>query len=256
MFWRNKKNDRPAFFPSPELADEAGFLVEDARLDRERLLDAYRHAIFPWPYREPASDWIVCWYSPDPRAVLLLDDLRVPKRLMRKLRAGKFCFSFNRCFERVLHHCQTVDRREQEAWLMPRLAEELHGLHEEGTACSLEVYCANDCSTQELCGGVYGLSIGQVFCAESMFRFAPDASKAAIVVLVSILREAGYQMLDIQIPSEHMTQLGATLISRGELQSSLDRDSRRERLARWESRDCFSWTDLALDRGLPQVRQP
>lgn len=244
LFWRNKKNDPPAYFPPPDLAGEDGFLVEDTRIDRERLLDAYRHAIFPWPYREPESDWIVGWFSPDPRAVLKLDDLRVAKRLMRKLRSGRFRFSFNQSFERVLHHCRTVGGREQEAWLMPRLVEELHGLHEEGTACSLEVYDVTDCSASRLCGGVYGLSIGQVFCAESMFRLVPDASKAAIVVLVSILRQAGYRLVDIQTPSPHMTQLGATLISRGELQRSLDRDSRRRELTCWEHRNFFEWADL------------
>ncbi|MEC8557503.1 MAG: leucyl/phenylalanyl-tRNA--protein transferase [Planctomycetota bacterium] len=256
LFWHNKTNDRPAFFPSPELADEAGFLVEDARIDRERILDAYQHAIFPWPYREPESHWIVGWYSPDPRAVLKLDELRVPKRLVRKLRSGKFYFSFNQSFDRVLDHCRTVGGRQQEAWLMPRLAEELQGLHEEGTACSLEVYDATDSSTPELCGGVYGLSVGQVFCAESMFHLIPDASKAAIVALVSILRYSDYQLLDIQTPSMHMTNLGATLISRGELRRSLKSNSKRNELAKWESRDFFTWADIALDCRLPQAHQP
>ena len=175
---------------------------------------------------------------------------------MRKLRSGQFYFSFNQSFDRVLYHCPTVGGRQREAWLMPRLAKELQALHEEGSACSLEVYDATDCSIPELCGGVYGLSIGQVFCAESMFYLTPDASKAAIVALVSILRDSDYQLLDIQTPSVHMTNLGATLISRGELQRGLERYSRRNELAKWESRDFFTWSDLALDCKLPKPRQP
>lgn len=200
---------KPHFFPSPTSADHNGLVTIDPRIDRPRLLDAYRNGIFPWPCHWE-NQWYVCWHSPDPRAVLPLTNVRIPKRLSRKLRAGHFRFRWNSCFDQVIDHCASVGDRRQNAWLSLDLIAGIKGLHRAGDAHCIEVYDRDG----TLCGGLYGIAVGAAFSAESMFHLQSDASKAAVCGLVAMLNRCGFQLMDIQQSSPHLAAFGAVEVDR------------------------------------------
>lgn len=220
------------FFPPAETADRDGLVAIEPRFDCEFMLDAYQNGIFPWPCRW-GDRWFYGWYSPDPRAILPLDSFRIPRRLQRKLRTGHFLFRWDSCFETVLEACASVDNRKQEAWLSPNLLAGIIDMHRAGYAHSLEVYDSSD----ELCGGLYGIASGAAFAAESMFHFKSDASKAAICGLVALLRNAGFELLDIQQASPHLTALGAVELRRSDYLKALNRAVQR----------CPSWPSSPQD---------
>ena len=205
----------PRYFPAPHLAGSEGFLGYDPRLSTPRLLDAYRHGIFPWPWLE-GDHWHVGWFSPDPRAILPLTELHIPARLHRKLKHGRFLFTWNHRFETVLSNCATASgRSEHGTWLSDTLQTAVLKLHRLGHAHSIEVYDAHDPST--VCGGAYGITTGgATFSAESMFHTVSDASKAAVIALVKLLNRCGYRLLDVQQASPHIERLGGTEISRND----------------------------------------
>jgi leucyl/phenylalanyl-tRNA--protein transferase len=178
------------------------------------MLDAYAHGIFPWPGLR-GGRWVTGWFSPDPRAILPLDGLHIPSRLKRKLRQGRFLFSWNEHFEEVLRGCATTgaDRR-MGTWLSPSLQRAITTLHHTGNAHAIAVHDVKN--PQAICGGVYGIAVGGLFSAESMFHTVSDASKGAIVAMVHRLNSLGYTLLDIQQASSHMTGMGARNISRCE----------------------------------------
>jgi leucyl/phenylalanyl-tRNA---protein transferase len=175
-------------------------------LSCERLLDAYRHGIFPWPvYAEDP----MLWWSPDPRAILPLDGLHISRRLERRLRAGEFEVAFDTEFEAVIRNCSVGPGREGGTWLTPEMIDAYCALHRQGHAHSVE--CWQD---GKLVGGAYGVTIGGLFAAESMFYRVRDASKAALAHLVRHLNGRGYQLLDVQQWTPHTGSLGVLEISR------------------------------------------
>ena len=196
----------PRFFPTPTATMPDGLLCVGGRLDPEWLLDAYRHGIFPWPMWE---DDPIAWWSPDPRAILELDALRISRRLQRTLRSGKFQATCDRDFSGVIRGCATAGDREENTWLMPAMIHAYCRMHALGHAHSVEIWRAD-----RLVGGTYGIAIGGLFAAESMFYRERDASKVALVHLVAHLRSRGYQLLDIQQWTPHTGGLGAVEISR------------------------------------------
>lgn len=223
-------DSEPTYFPPARFADQDadGFLIVDAGFTVDKMLDAYRHGIFPWPIERSETDdasdayeddWLDGWHSPDPRAILPLDQFRIPKRLRRKLNSGQFLFRWNTSFAEVLERCATVGDRQHNRWLSPQLQGCLLEMHAAGLAHSVEAYTAE----HELCGGVYGVAIEGFFSAESMFHLVSDASKAALSVLVAILLRQGFSLLDIQVTSEHMQNLGAIEIPRDEYLETLER---------------------------------
>lgn len=195
-------------FPRPELADPSGLLAVGGDLSPARLLEAYRLGIFPW-YSEGDP---ILWWSPDPRLILELDALHVSRSLRKALRRGEFTFSCDEAFVDVIDAC-AVTRLEdgEETWITPAMEVAYIHLHELGFAHSVEVW-----QDGELVGGLYGVSIGQAFCGESMFSRVSDASKAAMVALVEILRAQGATLLDCQLPTDHLKSLGATELSRAD----------------------------------------
>ena len=213
----------PQFFPDPSKADAHGLVVFDENFDVPRILDAYRHGIFPWPARvddwdtdgsDPADmRWQTGWYSPDPRAILPLEKLHTPRRLQRKLDRGQFRFTWDQQFDLVIDSCATMGNRVFHSWLSPRLIQALKLLHRLGYAHSIEVYSAAD-RYQEICGGLYGVAVGAAFSAESMFHTRGDASKAGFCALVKLLTAAQFVLLDIQLASKHMNAMGAIEIPR------------------------------------------
>lgn len=175
-------------------------------LSCERLLDAYRHGIFPWPvYAEDP----MLWWSPDPRAILPLEGLHVPRRLERRLRAGEFQVAYDTEFEAVIRSCSVGPGREGGTWLTSEMIDAYCELHRQGHAHSVE--CWQD---GKLAGGAYGVAIGGLFAAESMFYRVRDASKAAVAYLVRHLNERGYQLLDVQQWTPHTGSLGVVEVSR------------------------------------------
>jgi leucyl/phenylalanyl-tRNA--protein transferase len=198
----------PRYFPPPTATAPEGLLCIGGRLAPDWLLDAYRHGIFPWPMWDEEP---IVWWSPDPRAVIELDGFHLSRRLARTIRSGKFSVTIDRDFVGVIEGCATAAGRGRNTWLtkpMIRAYREMHGL---GHAHSVEVWCDG-----QLAGGTYGVAIGGLFAAESMFYRVRDASKVALVHLVGHLRARRYRLFDIQQWTPHTGSLGATEIPRRE----------------------------------------
>ena len=194
------------FFPPPTSTTPEGLLCIGGRLSPEWLLDAYAHGVFPWPMWE---DEPIAWWSPDPRAIIELDGLRVSRRLERTIRSGKFRVTLDQDFAGVIRGCATAGDRTGNTWLTPAMIAAYRRMHALGHAHSVEVWQAD-----RLVGGTYGIAIGGLFAAESMFHFERDASKVALVQLVSHLGACGFQLLDVQQWTEHTGSMGAIEISR------------------------------------------
>lgn len=194
--------------PPVERALKGGLLMAGGDLSPQRLLYAYSCGIFPW-YEEDSP---ILWWSPDPRCVLFPERLHVSASLRRVLNGGRFTFSVDTAFSRVIRACASIPRPGQEGtWLVPAMVEAYERLHLLGHAHSVEVW-----QDGELAGGLYGILRGRAFFGESMFHLRPDASKAAVVHLVSLLRERGVGVVDCQQTTPHMLRLGAQEISRRE----------------------------------------
>ncbi len=175
-------------------------------LEVELLLDAYSHGIFPWP---ESDDEPLVWWSPDPRAILPLDSYYPSRRLLRRLRSGEFVATIDQAFVEVMQHCAEGPGREGGTWITPNMLQAYTQLHQLGHAHSVEIW-----SDGLLVGGTYGVAIGGLFSAESMFHRARDASTAAVTHLVAHLQARGYGLLDIQQATPHTSRLGAMEISR------------------------------------------
>jgi leucyl/phenylalanyl-tRNA--protein transferase len=189
----------------PDWAAHYGLVDVGGDLTPERLLDAYRHGIFPW-YDDNMP---VCWWSPDPRAIFELDGLHVSRRLARTVRGGKFQVTFDRAFGAVMRGC--ADRPGEGTWITEDMLSAYQRLHQLGFAHSVEVW-----QDGELAGGVYGVAVGGLFAGESMFHRRTDASKVALVHLFERLRRGGYVLFDTQMVTEHTASMGAIEIPRKE----------------------------------------
>ena len=191
-------------FPPVEraLKDPNGLLAAGGELTVPRLLDAYRHGVFPWySNAEP-----VLWWSPDPRMVLFCGELKVSRSLAKSARNKGFEVRADTAFEAVLAGC--ADRPEG-TWLGRPMRAAYLRLHRAGYAHSFETWRGND-----LVGGLYGVAIGRMFYGESMFSRATDASKVALVALVERLRERGFSLLDTQFQTDHLARFGTVEIPR------------------------------------------
>lgn len=211
-------DDPPDAFPDPAAAlhDPDGLLAAGGDLAPARLLAAYRRGIFPW-YTEGQP---VLWWCPDPRAVLFPQELYVSHRLARTLRRAGFTVTFDRAFDAVIAAC-SAPRRTREpggTWITGDMQEAYRRLHRQGHAHSVEVW-----QNGVLAGGLYGVSVGRIFFGESMFSARRDASKIALVRLVRQLAAWDFPLLDCQINSAHLSNLGSRLIPRAEFKALLDR---------------------------------
>jgi leucyl/phenylalanyl-tRNA--protein transferase len=186
-------------FPDPSLADPDGLVAVGGDLSPQRILRAYALGIFPWyPENSP-----ILWWSPDPRCVLLPEDLHIPRSLERVLRQGRFSFSLDAAFGEVIENCAD-SRRHSGTWLLPEMIGAYKFLHSLGLAHSVEAWQGG-----ELAGGLYGLALGRVFFGESMFFRRPDASKAALIHLVRLLAGAGFALIDCQQETANLLRFGA-----------------------------------------------
>jgi leucyl/phenylalanyl-tRNA--protein transferase len=191
-------------FPDPARADAEGLLAHGGDLEPATLIAAYRRGIFPWPYEEEP----LLWWSPDPRAILPLGALHVSRRLARTVRQGRFRVTLNAAFPAVIDGCAA----REETWITVAMRAAYVRLHALGWAHSVEVWGPDG----TLAGGLYGVAVGGLFAAESMFHRVRDASKVAVVALVEHARRVGVTLLDVQVPSPHLASLGARTVPRAE----------------------------------------
>lgn len=207
------RSGEPSAFAALDPLPSGNLVAVGGRLDPDLVLDAYRHGLFPWN----DADEPVLWWSPDPRALLPLDGLHVSRRLGRTLRDRRWSVTRNRAFATVMQACS--QERPEGTWIHPDMLTCYLELHARGVAHSLEV-----CWEGALVGGVYGVAVGGLFAAESMFHRRRDASKVALVHLVAHLRARGFEALDVQFETPHLARMGAR---------SLPRAQYLEGLARW-----------------------
>jgi len=196
-----------SFPPTSEaLREPNGLLAIGGSLDVPTLLAAYRRGIFPW-YEAPQP---VLWWTPDPRAVLFPENLHVSRSLRRTLRRDAFALSADRDFEAVMRACAEPRDGCAGTWIDSAMLDAYAALHRAGHAHSIEVRDDEGA----LVGGLYGVAIGGAFFGESMFARAADASKVALVALVKLLRERGFELIDCQMDTAHLRSLGARNLSR------------------------------------------
>jgi leucyl/phenylalanyl-tRNA--protein transferase len=170
-------------------------------IDLELLLQGYRLGVFPMAMEDGAIEW----FSPDPRAILPLEEFHVPHALRRVLRKGVFEIKIDNRFGEVIRACA----KREDTWINREIVESYERLHELGYAHSVETW-----SNGKLAGGLYGVAIGGAFFGESMFHRERDASKIALVALVEHLRAKKFALLDTQWLTPHLQQFGAIEISR------------------------------------------
>ncbi len=168
----------------------------------EMLLLAYRSGIFPMA--DSRDDTEIFWVEPRERAIIPLDRLRVTRSLAKAVRKDRFEITIDRAFAAVMEACAAPRPDHPETWISERIVASYRQLHGAGHAHSIE--CWQD---GKLVGGLYGVAFDRVFCGESMFSRASDASKVALCWLVALMRRAGYKLLDCQFMTDHLASLGA-----------------------------------------------
>jgi leucyl/phenylalanyl-tRNA--protein transferase len=196
-------------FPPVEWAttDPNGLLAAGGDLSVARLLEAYRHGIFPW-FSEGQP---ILWWSPDPRMVLFPAQLKVSRSLAKTLRNSRFEVRADTAFRDVIENCRMPRRDQDGTWITAPMVEAYCELHRAGIAHSVETWLDG-----ELAGGLYGLALGRAFFGESMFMRVADASKVALVTLVRQLESWGFGMIDCQMNTAHLASFGAREIPRAE----------------------------------------
>jgi leucyl/phenylalanyl-tRNA--protein transferase len=226
--FRLSANPSDLRFPPVDVATPEGLLAIGGDLRPERLLEAYRHGIFPW-YDE---DQPILWWSPDPRTVLFPDKLHISRSLKRSLRPGIFNVTLDTCFLDVMQHCAGPRPQYPDGgtWITAEMLEAYRRLHKLGYAHSVEAW-----QEGALVGGLYGVALGGAFFAESMFTRVSDASKVALVSLVRQLQTWGFRLMDCQQSSPHVMALGAESIPRHNFLDHLTAAlAMTERRGRWQ----------------------
>jgi leucyl/phenylalanyl-tRNA---protein transferase len=196
-------------FPPIETADEDGLLAFGGDLEPESLLLAYSSGIFPWPLEES----VVAWFAPPTRAVIVLDEFHVSRKLSRALKKSPFEHQMDHDFMGVITRCAEVKNRGTQGgtWITPSVIEAYGELFRLGHCHSFESY-----RNGVLVGGLYGIQIGRFFAAESSFYREPGASKAAMCFMVEYLRDQGISWFDCQVLTPFSESFGAREISREE----------------------------------------
>lgn len=179
-------------------------------LDPSLLLRAYAMGIFPMADEQGRINW----YAPDPRAIIEHVDFRRSRSLRATIRKGLYEVRVDTAFEAVMRACG--DR--PETWLNEEFVRAYTALHRAGFAHSVEAW-----RDGALVGGLYGVALGGLFCGESMFSRATDASKVCLAALVDRLAARGYVLHDVQFMTPHLASLGATLIPRADYEQRLER---------------------------------
>jgi len=206
--------DRPPYFPdtATALQEPAGLLAAGGKLSIDWLLVAYRQGIFPWfSHQEP-----ILWWSTAPRTVIFPADFHTSKSLNKLSRQDRYKFTQNQAFQSVIKQCAAPRDGQPGTWIVEDMVNAYIAMHEAGFAHSIECWNAEG----ELMGGLYGISLGKVFFGESMFSLEANTSKLCLKYLV----ESGdYELIDCQLPTDHLALLGAVEIDRDEFERLLNR---------------------------------
>ena len=198
-----------SIFPPPDEADEEGLVALSRDVRWEMLADAYSHGIFPWPFGESAS--YIPWVSPPQRGVIFMDEFHIPSSLQRELKKTKFILRIDHDFEAVITGCAAAVRPDQVGtWITGAMIREYCQFHKQGYAHSFEAYDENGM----LAGGLYGVSVGRIFCGESMFYRVSGASKFAFVKMFEVLHRHGVKLIDTQMVTPLTAAFGAREIPR------------------------------------------
>lgn len=202
-------------FPDPRGASPEGIVCSGGNLSPGMLISAYSQGLFPWFNDEDP----ILWWSPDPRFVLLPEELHVSATMKKLLKKRRFELRVDTAFEAVIRSCARAPRRGQRGtWITDDMVDGYLRLHELGYAHSAEAWLDG-----ELAGGLYGVALGSAFFGESMFSLAPDASKAAFIPFVRALAARGFDLIDSQVRTDHVSSMGGREISRDEYLARLRR---------------------------------
>lgn len=201
------EDDNHTPFPDPEsaLTHPNGLLALGGNLSPRRLELAYRNGIFPY-FQNGES---LRWWSPDPRAILFPERIRISTTLRRRIRQAHYTVTFDRAFDRVIQHCGALRTDVSSTWIDDRIVRAYQRMYAIGRAHSMEVWRGN-----ELVGGCYGVAYGGAFFGESMFSHASDASKVALVYQARQLERWGFKLIDCQFPTPHLSRMGAEAVPR------------------------------------------
>lgn len=195
--------DPDAPFPPGQaaLSFPDGLLAMGGDLSPGRLLNAYRHGIFPW-YSDGQP---ILWWCPDPRTVFRSDGVHLSTRFRRWLRRTDWVVHADTAFAQVIEACATIPRHGQcGTWITEDMKAAYCELHRLGHAHSIEVY-----SGERLVGGLYGVAVGRMFFGESMYSGESGGSKVALAALAHRLHQWGWPLLDAQVENGHLLSLGA-----------------------------------------------
>ena len=220
--------DEP-IFPPAQLATEEGIIAAGGDLAPKRLLNAYSSGIFPW-FSEGDP---IYWWSPDPRMVLLPERVHISGSMKKLFKKKTLHVTFDRAFEDVIQKCSEPRVNQPETWITKEMKEAYIELHRLGYAHSVETWSCDspaedsgkvkDMKKLQLCGGLYGISLGRCFFGESMFSLIPNASKYAFISMALSLFKNNFLMIDCQVPTKHLESLGAIQIPRIEFLALLQK---------------------------------
>ncbi|MEO7726636.1 MAG: leucyl/phenylalanyl-tRNA--protein transferase [Burkholderiales bacterium] len=197
---------------SKALAEPNGLIAAGGELSAERLIDAYSHGIFPW--FNPGQP--ILWWSPDPRMVLVPQEIKITRSLDKILRNREYAVRADTSFRAVMAACAAPRDGQDGTWISPDMIAAYCELHELGIAHSVETWIDG-----ELAGGLYGVALGRMFYGESMFTRARDASKIALAHLARQLARWGFGMIDCQMHTAHLAAMGARDIPRADFMRRL-----------------------------------
>ena len=208
-------SEDPALFPDIDdaLTEPNGLLAAGGDLSEARLIAAYRQGIFPWF----DDDQPILWWSPDSRCVIDPIAFSPSRSLAKRIRKADFELRIDDAFSQVIDYCQLRSGNEG-TWITDEMKAAYLNLHDSGFAHSFECYINGT-----LCGGLYGLSIGNLFFGESMFHHVTDASKLAFTGLMKTMANAGCPMVDCQLPNPHLLSLGAFELPRDQFRQILNK---------------------------------
>ena len=207
-------SEDPGLFPdvNQTLSHPNGLLAAGGDLSEERLITAYRQGIFPW-YEKGQP---LLWWSPDPRCVIRPEAYSPSRSLTKLIKKTNFEIRIDANFSEVITACQQRSRGTS-TWITDAMKNSYLKLHDRGIAHSFECYIEG-----ALSGGLYGLSIGNLFFGESMFHYVTDASKLAFAGLMAKMKNAGCPLVDCQLPNQHLLSLGAFELPRSEFIKTLE----------------------------------